>query len=331
MRLIIINRKIKLLTLMTLVVLLLLCLVFWQYKRHNKETILVMGGNYLKQTIEQEDSSESKKLDVETYFRPSDLPVLNNRYNTQFFDDYFGKKASKIKLPKDLLATPEETILNYYSILREAANHEEDKGAGCGSLGNGKIPYPVAYNFLSSQYKKKLNYKEYLNTFKNILHINLIKYREIPIYDNLTNKKRYFVELETIEGTEKYTGVFAYYYGFVDLVEENGRYYIDNLEFVGEDYLCAPYHGWSHDAEASVQIRYGGWCSMIKEMYPIVQDGYRKNVSFKGTDGNDYLIVFYQLTNDTDIEISQYKKQDGGEWELIKLNPEDCLKEKVKE
>ena len=70
---------------------------------------------------------------------------------------------------------------------------------------------------------------------------------------------------------------------------------------------------------------------MIKEMHPIVLDGYIKNVSFKGTDGNDYLIVFYQLTNDTDIEISQYKKQEGREWELIKLNPEDCLKEKVKE
>ena len=59
--------------------------------------------------------------------------------------------------------------------------------------------------------------------------------------------------------------------------------------------------------------------------------GYIKNVSFKGTDGNDYLIVFYQLTNDTDIEISQFIKKDGGAWELIKLNPEDCLKEKAKE
>ncbi len=46
---------------------------------------------------------------------------------------------------------------------------------------------------------------------------------------------------------------------------------------------------------------------------------------FKGTDGNDYLIVFYQLTNDTDIEIAQYIKSEGQDWKLTNLNPEKCL------
>ena len=67
------------------------------------------------------------------------------------------------------------------------------------------------------------------------------------------------------------------------------------------------------------------WCSLIKERYPTQQDDYTKNIFFKGTDNNDYLIVFYQLTNDTDIEIAQYMKGDNGNWTLIKLDPNLCL------
>lgn len=198
-------------------------------------------------------------MDVEKYFRPSNMPVLNNRFTWRFFDNYFENTVSEIKIPDNLVSTPEDTIINYFSILREAANAQEGKGAGCGSIGYGRTPYPVAYNFLSTDYQEKLSFEQYQNTFLNILHLSLIKYKEIPVYDNPDNIIRYFVEVETIEGTEKQTAVFAYYYGFVDLIKENQQYRIKNLEFYPEDYLCAPYHGWSHDAEASVQVRYGGW------------------------------------------------------------------------
>lgn len=271
-----------------------------------------------------------KEVDAETYFRPSKLPVLNTRYNYQQLDQYEAKKPSEIELPASFFQTPEDTILNYFSILREAANLEKGKAAGCGTLGESRLPYPIAYNFLTKAYQERLSYKEYLKTFKNILHTSLLKYHSVPIYDNKDNTLRYFVELETIEGTEKSQGVFAYYYGFADLQEEDGEYKISNLEFHGEDYLCAPYHGWAYDAEMSVDIRYGGWCDMIEKMYPIKQDGYIKNISFHGKDGKDYLIVFYQLTNDTDIEIAQYQREEDGKWKLIKLNPEDCIKDKNK-
>ncbi len=267
-------------------------------------------------------------VDTETYFRPSKLPALNTRFDWNFFETYMFDNASEIKLPSWLFSTPEETILNYFSILREAANPVEGKGAGCGTLGNGRAPYPIAYNFLTKAYQEQLTYEQYLRKFENILHISLLKYHNVPLYENPDNILRYFVELETIEGTERNQGSFVYYYGFVDLLKENGEYRISNLEFHGENYLCAPYHGWAYDAEMSVPIRYGDWCDMIEEMYPFRQEGYIKNVSFRGKDGRDYIIVFYQLANGTDIEIAQYRKGKTGEWELIKLNPEDCIREK---
>lgn len=313
------------------IILLFIILLHYPYYKDpfNKDTVsMVMGGRlYMQVSEEGNNIIVNTDRDAEKYFRPSELPVLNDRFTWRFFDSYSGKEESEIKIPDDLLKTPEDTILNYFSILREAANFQKGKGAGCGSVGFGLASYPVAYNFLSPAFQEELPYEQYLATFQNILHISLLKYRKIPVYYNPDRILRYFVELETIEGMEKYTASFAYYYGYVDLFNNNGRYEIVNLEFHGEDFLCAPYHGWSHDAEANVQIRYGGWCSMIKEMYPVIQKGYIKNISFKGTDGNDYLIVFFQLTNDTDIEIAQFMRVEGGSWQLIRLEPEKCLGE----
>jgi len=40
------------------------------------------------------------------------------------------------------------------------------------------------------------------------------------------------------------------------------------------------------------------------------------------------MFIFFQLTNDTDVEIAQYRQMKDSKWELIKLNPEDCLKDR---
>jgi len=53
-----------------------------------------------------------------------------------------------------------------------------------------------------------------------------------------------------------------------------------------------------------------------------------KKIYFKGTDGNDYMILFFQLTNDTDIQIAQYIKDSNGKWINIKLDASKCLEEK---
>ncbi|HBV67395.1 MAG TPA: hypothetical protein DEF04_03855, partial [Clostridiales bacterium] len=301
--------------------------LFHLYYKNLFSAKMVMGGKLYKQTFANEEYKiKNEKLDVEKYFRPSKCPVLNDKNLNIVISNYYGKEPSEINLPDILFKTPEYSIVNYFSILREAANPEKGKLAGCGTLGQSKVPYPVAYNFLSADYQEKLSYEQYLKTFENILYINLLKLIEVPVYNENKNILRYFVEIETIEGSDKDLAYFAYYYGFIDLVKEENKYLISDLEFYGENYLCAPYHGWSYDAEANVQIRYGGWCSLIKEMYPTEQEDFVKKVSFKGTDGNDYLIVFFQLTNDTDIEIAQYIRSEGQDWKLTRLSPEKCIK-----
>ncbi|HEX3075761.1 MAG TPA: hypothetical protein VHQ24_02710 [Lachnospiraceae bacterium] len=288
------------------------------------------GNDDYNNNADEDISFVGTDTDVETYFRPSQLPVLNNRFfhrNLMNQVDSSGKETDVV-IPDELIKTPTDTILNYFSILREAAHWVEGKSAGCGTLGNSTLPYPVAYEFLSDDYQKKLSYDDYLKTFENILHINLIKQRLIPMYGANEDSLRYFVELETIEGTENGNGTFAYYYGFVDLIKENNLYKIYNLEFTAENYLCAPYHGWAYDAEAVVDIEYGGWCSLLKERYPTEQEDYIKRIYFSGTDGNDYLIIFFHLTNDTDIEIAQFRKNENGKWELIKMDPNECIDKK---
>ncbi|BCN28777.1 hypothetical protein bsdtb5_00720 [Anaeromicropila herbilytica] len=293
-----------------------------------------MGGRYFIQSesVEQKNAEESDPLledtDVEKYVRPSNLPVLNNKeLPSGFLRDNFGKEYSEIIMPEELFDTTEDTILSYYSILREAANPVEDKSAGCGTIGNATLPYPVAYNFLSKEYQKQLPYKEYLKTFENILHLSVVKYRRIPIYEAPANTVRYFVEFETIEGTDKGSGSFSYYYAYVDVIKEGTGYKISNVDIYGENYLCAPMHGWAYDAEYVVQIEYGNWCSLVKELYPTDQSGYVKRIYFSGTDGKDYQFVFFQLTNDTDVLIAQYRRTDEDHWELIKIDPNKCLKD----
>lgn len=279
----------------------ILLLLFILYRKFSLESVnMVMGGKLYLQSMDSNNNSlYYETSDVEQYFRPSKLPVLNNRVlNLEYTEYYYEKELSEIKLPEYLFSTPKDTILNYYSVLREAANPQKGYNAGCGTLGNAKSPYPIAYHFLSSTYQDKISLKEYLNTFRNILHINLIKLKEVPIYEDQINTKRYFVEIETIEGSEKDATHFAYYYGFIDVIKDGNNYKISDMNYFGENYLCAPYHGWDYIAEAVVDIKYGGWCSLVEKRYATQQTDFTKYVCFKGTDGNDYLIEFFQLTNE---------------------------------
>lgn len=213
-----------------------------------------MGGQFNRQIVKSDSSEyDGSKFDVEKYFRPSKLPVLNNRdIRSDFFDDFRYKEPSEIVLPDHLLKTPDDLIINYFSILRRAANMQNGKGAGCGTVGYVETPYPVAYNFLSSSYQEKLNYNQYLKTFENILHINLIKLKRIVTDDKHPDSLKYFVEIETIEGSGKNATYFAYYYGFLYVLKEGAQYKISDLQYYGEDFLCAAYHGWHHIAEATV-------------------------------------------------------------------------------
>lgn len=288
---------------------------------------IVLGANLL--CLDYEENNESNELneDNEKFFRASNLPVLNssNEANT-LINLYSGVKVDDIEIPTNYLVLPEYTIINYFSVLREAANPVRGKYTGCGTLGRAKEPYPIAYNFFTKTYKNSMSYNKYVDSFRNILHINLIKLKEIPTEENTKESLKYFYEIETIQGTEFGAGAFVYYYGYIYLERIDDIYKIDNMTIIPEEYLCAPYHRWDYDGKLSVLIRYGEWCNLLKEIDNITIDGYVKNIYFKGNDGNEYRIEFYILTNDYDIEIAQFRKNEIGEWERIKINPEDCIK-----
>lgn len=262
----------------------------------------------------------------EKFFRPSKLPLINNNNMNDIISQYFDPGVDKIVLSKDLFKTPEDTIKNYFSLLREAANPVDGKGAGCGTLGNSKIPYKIAYRFLTDDYRSRVSFPSFEKSFENILHINLLKVMELPTDTQHANDLKFFYEIETIEGTENQAGSFSYYYGYIYLTKVGDEYKISDITITPENFLCAPYHGWKHDAQFSVGIRYGNWCKLIDKMGEVQEDGYVKNIFFKGTDGKDYKIQFITLTSDSDIEVAQYVKDSNGKWQSIHFNPDDCVK-----
>ncbi|PKG23009.1 hypothetical protein CWS01_14520 [Niallia nealsonii] len=266
-----------------------------------------------------------KDTENQKYFRPSCLPALNSQgFPFSFFDSYYEKDVSEIHLPPTIINSPKNTVLNYFRVLKEAAFFSEGKAGGCGTVGMATIPYPVAYQFFAEEYQKKVNYHDFLHSFRNIGHINLIKLKQVNSESNPADNWRFFLEVETIEGGEKESTSFYYYYGFITVKKEVDRYKISDIVFNGEDFLCAAYHGWSHDAEAVVDIQYGQWCKLVRRRHPTFKRGYVKNIYVNGTDGYDYLFVFVELTNGTDIEIAQYKRGIS-EWLPIKINPDKCI------
>ncbi|XKI13416.1 DUF4377 domain-containing protein [Sporosarcina sp. ANT_H38] len=304
--------------------------MFMKNKQHYKKDVaLVMGAEFQKQqhrdAMIKEDNTAYNTYDIERFFRPSCRSVLNNRlFDYHFFNPYIDKKYNEIILPTSLMISPEDTILNYFSILREAENLTDNLVAGCGTVGEARIPFPIAFNFLTTDYQQKHPYPKYLSSFKGIAHTNLIKFKQIPT-KNPSEHGRYFVELETINGSPTGVSRFEYYYGYISTTKENNVYKIDTISLTGEDFLCAAYHGWAHTGEDIVDVEYGHWCNLIKKKMPTKKDGYVKTIEIIGTDGNDYRFVFFQLTNDTDILISQYIKKNGA-WELTEIDPRKCVK-----
>lgn len=312
---------------------LLLCLlalfcfgfIFYKYVIINNKKDFIAGAFVINQELEEQHEKEVVTIiNNEKYFRPSKLPVLNNKEEVnELINNYYDKEVNDISIPIKFIKSPEDTILNYFSLLREAANPSDSKYIGCGSLGDGNRPYPIAYNFFDDEYKKKVSFNTYKDSFSNMFHISLIKYKEVPS-DN--ENLKYFYEIEVIQALENNIASFTYYYGFIELGKSGDRFKILDISITPENYLCAPYHGWVYDGASKVEIEYGNWCKLIKKMGKTEVDGYVKNIYFLGNDNKNYKIQFYTLTNDYDIEVAQYVQNSNGKWEYIKLNPEDCLK-----
>lgn len=300
-------------------------LIFYKYVIINNKKDFIAGAFVINQELEEQQEKEVVTIiNNEKYFRPSKLPVLNNKDEVnELINNYYDKEVNDISIPIKFIKSPEDTILNYFSFLREAANPSDGKYIGCGSLGDGNRPYPIAYNFFDDEYKKKVSFNTYKDSFSNMFHISLIKYKEVQS-DN--ENLKYFYEIEVIQALENNIASFTYYYGFIELGKSGDGFKILDISITPENYLCAPYHGWVYDGASKVEVEYGNWCKLIKKMGKTEVDGYVKNIYFLGNDNKSYKIQFYTLTNDYDIEVAQYVQNSNGKWEYIKLNPEDCLK-----
>lgn len=310
----------------------ILAIVYFLKPNQNK-TLYVMGGSF--ENIKQEDEATVRNVTLnaeanERYFRPSRLKAINTReFPEKFYKSIYVEKTKpeEIKIPQSALNSPENTIINFYSLLREAENLTKDKAGGCGTVGEAKSPYPAAYAILSDNYKSRLPYNEFLKSFEGIGHINLIKLEKAEKEKLHPDSIRYFIELETIEGSNKGVTYFAYYYGFIYVNKEGASYRIADINLSGEDFLCAPYHGWSHWGESIVDIKYGEWCKLVKERKPAEKNGYVKTIYVNGTDKKEYKFLFFQLTNGTDLEIEQYVKAQDGRWIPIDIDTDKCLQQ----
>lgn len=299
-------------------------------KQHDeKSTKTVMGAELQQHQWRKPEQTKEKetypRYDVEQYFRPSCRSILNRRIlGYQFFDPYGQKTYSEIDLPPSFLDTPENMLLNYFSILREAENLTNQLIGGCGTVGWASTPFPIAYNFFTKSYQQKTPYSSYLSSFEGVGHTSLIKLYKLP---NPTNHQpiQFFVELETINGTATGVTGFQYHYGIISVIQEEGLSKIDAITLTGEDFLCAAYHGWRQQGETVVDIEYGGWCKLIKKRLPTKRDGYVKTIDIIGTDGNEYRFIFIQLTNDTDVLVAQLVKRKGGQWEVTHIDPTKCI------
>lgn len=75
-----------------------------KYSPSKKKDMLVLGAKFQNQTSKQTDAKEQKNeyriRDVEKYFRPSCLSILNNRVmDFHFFIPYYDKSYDEIVLP----------------------------------------------------------------------------------------------------------------------------------------------------------------------------------------------------------------------------------------
>ncbi|HHW45748.1 MAG TPA: hypothetical protein GXX17_02415 [Clostridiales bacterium] len=250
------------------------------------------------------------------YQRPSCQKPVENPYNYQFF--------SEDPLRLDTLQKPEDAILAYFGILREAA-HMEGYTAGCGSIGDGDIPYPYAYELLSSELKRSLSLNQFKDSFSGIGHITLLKV--YPAYPP-DGGSYYMFEIEVIKGSRdsereqdkaKATS-FAYYYGIVENVFENGGWKLQSINILGEDFLCAPYHGWFYDSQAVMEIVYKENLKIINEITKTERKDDFVYIYAKGN-GKDYRFDFVVLTNGHEVLLNE-NVLDNREYVPVNLLPE---------
>ncbi|HWQ51155.1 MAG TPA: hypothetical protein VN369_05055 [Terriglobales bacterium] len=278
--------------------------------------------------------SEGENTD-ERFRRPSKALPYPNPYS---FKD-FEKADDGPPLVTKKFDDPEDLLLAYYGILREASNMVGYRG-GCGTVGWSRLPYPYAYELLTQEARKSVTLEAFENSFAGTGYTTLLKL--LPAYaptETPAGTKYYMVELETItgekmdsdRGASKGSG-FAYHYGLITAEEDQAvGFKIAAINYIPEDFLCAPLHGWSYLAEAVVEIVYGNNLKLIDRIDRVEHKGELIDVYASGG-GKSYLFEFVRLTNGYDVLLHEYVLENGAwretslltdDWKNLKLSPEN--------
>ena len=261
---------------------------------------------------QQAESIVSLPEDSERFQRPSRGEAYANPYS---FDQFLKTDGSAPEVT-EIFNRPEEVILAYYGILREASNMQGYAG-GCGTIGDAQAPYPYAYSLLSPAGQKEMSLDVFTQSFQGIGHMTLLQ-----LHPTCT-AGQYMVEVEMIAGApeneEKRQGsIIRYYYGLVTAEEVSGEgWRIRQVKYLPEDFLCAPYHGWAYDAQAVAQIVYQENLHLFERIDRTEEeDGLIRLYAY----GNhtEYRLDFVRLANGTDVLLCEYEKEEGN-WKQAEL------------
>ncbi|MCM1990699.1 hypothetical protein [Oceanirhabdus seepicola] len=261
----------------------------------------------------------------ERFQRPSKESALKLKYE---FKGNLGDTEPPY-IPKDYpkkYDTPEDVIHAYYSIIKEASNTIGFHG-GCGTVGLSRGPYLYAYNLLSNEMKKEISVKAYVDSFAGTGHTTLLKL--LPAYhppNTPENIRYHFVEIEVITGpplTDKKEykdrpTYFAYYYGIITTeYNEKDGWKIKPIDYIPEDFLCAPYHSWYWDSSSVVNVIYEYWYKLIDNIDKVEREGANIRIYASGAQ-NKYKFDFIRLTNGEDVLLHEYIKLDD-KWKEVNI------------
>ncbi|WP_230399097.1 hypothetical protein [Novisyntrophococcus fermenticellae] len=261
----------------------------------------------------------------ERFQRPSKQLPLPNPYALNDFQ----KENNEPPLISKKFEAPEDLLLAYYGILRAASNMSGYSG-GCGSIGESGLPYPYAYELLTKEKQNEISLNQFIDSFKGIGYTTLLKI--VPAYappDTPQNIKYYLVEIEVITGPKanndkEYNkgSYFAYYYGLVT-VEKTPKdgWKIKDIDYIPEDFLCAPVHSWFYLSDAVVQIVYEDNMKIIEKIDRTKQKGDMVYIYASGN-GKQYRFDFIRLTNGYDILLHE-NVFENGMWKEIQLLTDD--------
>jgi hypothetical protein len=299
----------------------------------SKPSNKIIAGGILHLSLHDSDElipvmNQEDNISSERFQRPSKELPYPNPYS---FKD-FRKENEKPPLLTKKFENPKDLILAYYGILREASNMLGYSG-GCGTIGWSGLPYPYAYELLTKAKQKEIPFDQFIDSFNGIGYTTLLKL--LPAYappDSPNDTKYYMVEIEIITGAEANTdkgynqgSQFAYYYGLITVEKTSDEgWKIKNIDYIPEDFLCAPMHHWFYLSDAVVQIVYGGNLKLIDKIDRTEQKDDMISIYASGN-GKSYRFDFVRLTNGYDILLHEYILENGDwkETSLLTNNWED--------